>query len=60
MAVIREAKSKAGERVFQAIVRKRGHSLSRVFDSRKRAKEWAGRVEAEIDLSGPDKRFDRK
>ena len=58
MAVIREVKRglRAG---WQAIVRKQGNSLSRVLPSKKAALEWAGRVEAAIAVSGPDKPFDR-
>lgn len=58
MATVREAQG-AGSKGYQAIVRKRGHSLSRVFGTKKDAKEWAGRVEAAISISGPDKRFDK-
>ena len=58
MAVVREVSRGLG-RGFQAIVRKGGYSLSRVHGTRKNAAEWAGRVEAAIAASGPDKPFDR-
>ena len=58
MAVIREVERTLG-RGFQAIVRKRGISLSRVHGTKAAAKSWAGRVEAAIDTSGPDAPFDR-
>ena len=58
MAVIREVSRGLGKG-FQAIVRKRGHSLSRVLPTRKAALDWAGRVEAAISVSGPDMPFDK-
>ena len=58
MAVIREVERTLG-RGFQAIVRKRGISLSRVLTTRKAAADWAGRVEAAIAVSGPDMPFNR-
>ena len=56
MATIRQVNRGLGAG-WQAIVRRRGHSLSRVLSSRKDALAWAGRVEAAIDVSGPDKPF---
>ena len=56
MAVIREVSRGLGKG-FQAIIRKRGHSLSRVLPTRKAAADWAGRVEAAIAVSGPDLPF---
>ena len=58
MAVVREVERGLG-RGFQAIVRKHGHSLSRVHSTKAAAKSWAGRVEAAIDTAGPDAPFDR-
>ena len=58
LAVIRETERVFGVG-FQAIVRKRGYNLSRVLPTRKAALEWAGRVEAAIAVSGPDRPFNR-
>ena len=58
MAVVREVARGLGKG-FQAIVRKGGYRLSRVHGTRKSAAEWAGRVEAAIAASGPDKPFER-
>ena len=58
MAVFREVSRGVGFGI-QAIVRKRGYSLSRVLPTRRAAQEWAGRVEAAIAVSGPDRPFDR-
>ena len=58
MAVFREVSRGLGFGV-QAIVRKRGYSLSRVLPTKRAAQEWAGRVEAAIAVSGPDMPFHR-
>lgn len=58
MAVVREVQRGLGK-AFQAIVRKGGFRLSRVHGTRRNAAEWAGRVEAAIAASGPDKPFER-
>lgn len=59
MAVVREVQGARTGKGFQTIVRKRGHSLSRVFSAKKDAQDWGKRVEAAIIISGPDKRFDK-
>lgn len=59
MAVVREVQGARTGKGYQTIVRKRGHSLSRVFGAKKDAQDWGKRVEAAISVSGPDKRFDK-
>ena len=59
MAVIR-AVTTAGGRKMQAIVRKGGYSLSRVFWRTREAEDWARRCEDAIASATPEKPFDRK
>lgn len=69
MAVIRESQGGAGEaqgesqapraRKWQAIVRKGGYSLSRVFWQKREAETWARRVEDAIVSATPAAPFDR-
>ena len=58
MAVIRATDSEKG-RKYQVIVRKGGHSLSRVFWRQREAESWARGVEDAISHSRPDMPFDR-
>lgn len=59
MAVIR-AVATAGGRKQQAIVRKGGFNLSRVFWRTKEAEDWSRKVEDAIASASPEKPFDRK
>lgn len=56
MAVVRTQDTKKGKKV-QAIVRKHGHSVSRVFSRSTDAKDWAKRVEVAIETSSKDRPF---
>ena len=58
MAVIRACKT-GGGRKQQAIVRKGGHHVSRVFWRKEDARDWARRVEDAIASATPARPFDR-
>lgn len=59
MAVLRTQQTAAGRKI-QAIVRKGGFSLSRVFWRKGDAQDWARRVEDAVASATPDRPFDRK
>lgn len=59
MAVIR-AQETSGGRKHQAVIRKGGFSLSRVFWRIREAEDWARRVEDAIASAIPERPFDRK
>jgi len=59
LAVIRPVQTTQGKR-HQVIVRKRGHSLSRVFWKIREAEDWARRCEDAIASATPERPFDRK
>lgn len=59
MAQFRKIKGKRGTR-YQAVVRKRGHELSRTFDRSDDCKRWANAVEHAIDTSTDAKPFSKE
>lgn len=60
MATFRELTNTGKGARFQAMVRRGGHILSRVFLKDKDARKWAGQVEAAISIESPTTPFDRE
>lgn len=60
MATFRELTNTGKATRFQAMVRRGGHILSRIFLKEKDAKRWAGQVEAAISIDCPTSPFSRE